>query len=125
MDTRTKILTAAEARRIAGPVTLATGCFDVLREESLQELEALAASPLLVAVLPLEGALLGQRARAELVAGLRMVDYVIAASQDEVEELIRALKPERVARLEAAHERVAQGLRELVHRRQGDAAKAC
>lgn len=133
MDTRRKILTAGDARRIAGPVALATGYFDVLRGECLRGLEEFAARAsgdqggmprLLAAVLPLEGALLEQRARAELVAGLRVVDYVIAASESEVEELIAALKPRRVARLEAEHIRLSRELRERVHSRLGKQAPA-
>jgi bifunctional ADP-heptose synthase (sugar kinase/adenylyltransferase) len=127
VDTRSKILTAEDAPRIAGPLTLVTGYFDVLRREDVRELEASASldpdTPrLLVAVLPLENALLAQRARAELVAGLRMVDYVIAASESEAEELIRAVQPRRVVRLEAAHARLAQELSERVHRRRGNPA---
>ena len=133
MDTRSKILTAAEARQIAGPVALVTSYFDVLRGECVRELEAFAAKAgggqsqaprLLAAALPLEGALLEQRARAELVAGLRVVDYVIAASEGEVEELIEALKPLRVARLEAEHIRLSRELRERVHNRLGKQAPA-
>ncbi len=126
VDTRNKILNTAELRRVAGPVALATGYFDVLREEHVRELEGLGGqesggSPrLIVAVLPLEGALLEQGARAELVASLRVVDYVIAASSSEVEELIQELQPQRVARLEAGHMRLAQELRKRVHSRRGD-----
>jgi bifunctional ADP-heptose synthase (sugar kinase/adenylyltransferase) len=127
VDTRSKILTAADARQIAGSVLLATGYFDVLREEHVREVEALASQEgnrqaggrlqFLVAVLPFEGALLDQRARAELVAGLRMVDYVIAASDSEVDELIRTLHPRRIVRLESEHIRLARELRERVHHR--------
>jgi hypothetical protein len=124
VDTRSKILTAADARRLTGPLTLVTGYFDVLRREDVRELEA-SASPepgafrLLVAVLPLDGALLAQRARAELVAGLRMVDYVIAASESEAEDLIQAIQPRRVVRLETAHARLAEELSERIHGRHG------
>ena len=129
MDTRNKILNAADARRIAGPLTLVTGYFDVLRQEDVRELTAAAAPEpgaprLLVAVLPLEGALLAQQSRAELVAGLRVVDYVIAASENEAEDLIQAIQPRRVVRLEAGHARLAQELRERIHRRRGNPAPA-
>ena len=119
MDTRTKILTAAAARRIAPPVAMATGFFDVLRAEHLRELSALKSNgALLVAVLPLAGELLDQRSRAELVAGLRMVDYVVAADRGDVDALIDALKPLHLARLETADARRARQLTEHVQRRQ-------
>ncbi len=128
MDTRSKILNAADARRIPGPVALATGYFDVLRAEHIAELEALVSSRsesptrLVVAVLQAEGALLDQRARTELVAGLRMVDYVIAASGNEVEELIQTLRPQAIARLETEHARLARDLKERAIRRSGNPA---
>lgn len=120
MDTRTKILTADAARRIAGPVAIATGYFDVLRAEHTRELIALRQGwPLLVVVLPLEGELLDQRSRAELVAALRVVDYVVAADRNQAESLIEALKPVRVARMETADARRVRELIEHVQRRQG------
>jgi len=61
---------------------------------------------------------LDQRSRAEMVAALRMVDYVVAPSHDQVENLIHSLKPAAVVRLEAAHARLAAQLVEHVHRRQ-------
>lgn len=122
MDTRSKILTPAAARRIAVPVTVVTGFFDVLRAEHARELtkarRAGSGHPLLVVVLPLDGALLGQRARAELVAGLRMVDYVVAADREEVSALIDSLKPAQVIQLESADARRARQLIQHVHHRQ-------
>jgi bifunctional ADP-heptose synthase (sugar kinase/adenylyltransferase) len=128
LDTRNKILTADAARRIAGPVvaeaggsacpTIATGYFDVLRAEHVRELRELRESgALLVVVLPLEGELLDQRSRAELVAALRMVDYVVAAEHGDAEALIEALKPVRVARMEAADARRVRELIDHVQRR--------
>jgi glycerol-3-phosphate cytidylyltransferase-like family protein len=71
-------------------------------------------------VLPLAGELLSQRARAELVAALRVVDYVVTADDGDVERLTESLKPAEVARLEAEHARRnalwARQLREHVHR---------
>ena len=118
MDTRTKILTAAAARRIAPPVAMATGYFDVLRAEHVRELRDIrGGDALLVVVLPLAGELLEQRARAELVAGLRMVDYVVAADHGDVDALIDSLKPVRLARLETADVRRARQLTDHVQRR--------
>jgi bifunctional ADP-heptose synthase (sugar kinase/adenylyltransferase) len=120
LDTRTKILTADAARRIAGPVVAATGYFDVLRAEHVRELRELKETRalLLVVILPLEGELLGQRPRAELVAALRMVDYVVAAEHGEAEALLDALKPVRVARMETADARRVRQLIDHVQRRQ-------
>jgi bifunctional ADP-heptose synthase (sugar kinase/adenylyltransferase) len=119
VDTRTKILTAAAARRIASPVVVATGYFDVLRAEHVRELRDIRGGDgLLVVVLPLDGELLDQRSRAELVAGLRMVDYVVAADHGDADALIDSLKPVRVARLETADARRARQLTDHVQRRQ-------
>jgi bifunctional ADP-heptose synthase (sugar kinase/adenylyltransferase) len=119
VDTRTKILTVAAARRIAPPVVVATGFFDVLRAEHVRELsEIREGGPLLVVVLPLAEELLDQRSRAELVAGLRMVDYVVAADHGDVDVIVESLKPVRLARLEAADARRARQLIDHVQRRQ-------
>ena len=75
MDTRTKILTAEAAPRAC---TVVTGAFDPVLAEDARELAEIRANhpdgPLLVVVLPLPGELLPCRARAELVAALRMVE---------------------------------------------------
>jgi glycerol-3-phosphate cytidylyltransferase-like family protein len=110
---------AAAARQIAPPVAMATGFFDVLRAEHIRELGVMKhGDPLLVIVLPLAEELLGQRSRAELVAGLRMVDYVVAADHGDVDAIIDALKPVRLARLEVADARRALQLMDHVQRRQ-------
>ena len=117
MDTRTKILTAEAARQIPVPLVVATGYFDVLRAAHIRELGALREhGPLLVIVLPIENELLEQRARAELVAALRMVDYVVTADRDGADALLEALKPIRVERLEAADADRARQLIQHVHR---------
>ena len=100
---------------------LATGTFDVLRTDHARELAAARdgqPSALLVAVLPLENALLPQQARAELVAALRMVDYVVAAGVRELDGLIDALRPAQIVRLEAADVSRTKQLIEHVHGRQ-------
>src|ERR1035438_7821208 len=104
MDTRSKIVTAAA---IPPGCTLVTGAFDPLLAEDARELAHIrAAAPLrrLVAiVLPLDAELLNQRARAELVAALRMVDYVITADDSTPDALIATVHPALVVRLETAH----------------------
>lgn len=104
MDTRSKIVApeTLSTLNLRAPV-VATGYFDVLGPGHVAELEALAGvAPLVVLVVPLEGEFLTQRARAELVAALRAVDYVIAAEGPDPCRIIGLLQPSRVARLEAA-----------------------
>ena len=84
MDTRSKILTAGAVLAIPQrPIAIVTGTFDVLRAEHARELEearmGTGVAVLLVIVLPRAGEVLPQRARAELVAALRVVDYVVPA----------------------------------------------
>ncbi len=79
MDTRTKIVSAAEAARIAAEgASAVSGYFDPLlagHAERLRELKRPGA-PLLVLIADPEDPILPARARAELVAGLAVVDYV-------------------------------------------------
>jgi hypothetical protein len=107
MDTRSKILTLAEARQLTGRVAVDTGTFNPMRAECARELEDMRtrAGPdcLLVVVLPADPELLPQNARVELVAALRTVDRVSAATPAEAEDLIRCLQPVEVMRLEAVH----------------------
>jgi len=123
VDTRSKILTPAAAMALTPRcVTIATGYFDLLRAEHARELGELGDAvrhrippgSLLVAVLPLSGAILSQRARAELVAALRMVDYVVAADHRDLEQLVAAIEPPEVIRFEAADAQRAQQLTEHV-----------
>jgi bifunctional ADP-heptose synthase (sugar kinase/adenylyltransferase) len=119
MDTRDKIVTpeALPALGLNAPA-VATGYFDVLGPEHVAELEALAgAGPLVVVVLPLDGELLAERTRAELVAALRAVDYVVAAKDPDPSGLLDLLRPSRVARLETADLRRRHELIEDVRRR--------
>ena len=119
MDTRSKILSAADAPRAA---TVVTGTFDVIRAEDARELAGIRARhggrPLVVVVLPLPGELMPQRARAELVAGLRMVDYVLITDDGPPDALLAALEPAEVVRLETVHADRKRQLMEHVHRRQ-------
>jgi bifunctional ADP-heptose synthase (sugar kinase/adenylyltransferase) len=118
MDTRNKILTLEAAGRLGrGRVTLATGYFDGLRAAHARDLAALA-RPLLVVVLPRPGELLPQRARAEMTAGLRMVDYVVTADESDLDGLIECLAPRALVRLEAADAARVQQLMVHVHGRQ-------
>ena len=122
MDTRSKILSLEAAGALDGPLTVATGYFNPLLAEHALHLARVRVNGngarLLVGVLPVEPELLPQRARAELLAALGVVDYVVAAGSGDLDELIAALHPAHVERLEAAD---AQRTRELIdhaHRRQ-------
>jgi bifunctional ADP-heptose synthase (sugar kinase/adenylyltransferase) len=122
VDTRSKIVTLEEAQALARPVAVVSGSFDVLCAEHARELQdarnRAAGGALLVAVLPSAAGVLGQRARAEMVAALRMVDYVVTADYEDLDRIIHALSPTAVVRLEAADERRTRQLIEHVHRRQ-------
>ena len=122
MDTRSKILSRDAALELPPPLTLVTGYFDILRAEHARELQQARdrapAHPLMVVVLTGPNPLLSARARAELVAALRMVDYVVTADDGDRDRLIEALKPAQLVRLEAADQRRARQLMEHVQRRQ-------
>ena len=102
--------------------TVVSGAFDPLLAEDARELGHIRAAaplrPLVAVVLPLSGELLPQRARAELVAALRMVDYVVTADAPTLEALLDALHPALVVRLGEAHAERKRQLMEHVHRRQ-------
>jgi glycerol-3-phosphate cytidylyltransferase-like family protein len=122
MDTRSKILTLADAASLAGPLAIVTGYFDVLRAAHIRALVELhrraGGAKLLAVVLPAPDEILAQRARAELVAALRVIDYVVIADAAEAHRLADSLQPVEIVRLEAADARRARELREHVHRRQ-------
>jgi glycerol-3-phosphate cytidylyltransferase-like family protein len=101
-------------------MTLVTGCFNVLRAAHVRELEAVRrpGTKLLVIVLPTPDEYLTQQARAELVAGLRMVDYVVLADVETADRLAEILKCLPVVRLEVGDGWRSRELKEHVHRRQ-------
>ena len=78
MDTRTKIIDAGQAARIAASgATVVSGYFDPLVASHAERLAALkTGAKLLVLIATPDDAILPAAARAELVAGLRAVDYV-------------------------------------------------
>jgi len=104
--TREELNELVEADRAAGrTVALANGCFDLLHVGHTRYLEAAAAEAdrLIVAVnddesvrqLKGEGRpILPAADRAELVCGLRAVDYVVVFSGPTVAELLQAYKPD-------------------------------
>jgi bifunctional ADP-heptose synthase (sugar kinase/adenylyltransferase) len=126
VDTRTKILTAEEAGALgrgSEQVVLATGYFDVLLAAHLRDLERVRESlpedaVLLVALGTPEQPLLDGRARAEVVAALAVVDYVVSLEKQQMERLLPVFPEQRRVRLEAAHQERMRELIEHVHRRQ-------
>jgi bifunctional ADP-heptose synthase (sugar kinase/adenylyltransferase) len=122
VDTRSKILTLDAALQLPPPVTVVTGYFDVLRAEHVRDLQRARAvapnRPLLAIVLPGPEPLLDQRARAELVAALRVVDYVVTADDRDLDHIIAAFPPSQLVRLEAADEYRRRQLMEHVRSRQ-------
>ena len=122
MDTRSKILTAEAARALAGPLTVVTDYFDVLRAEHARELEDVRRRTgnrtLLALVLPFSGEVFDIGARARLVAALRVVDYVVVADELDAGALLAALHAETVIHLEAEDERRNREIAELIRRRQ-------
>jgi bifunctional ADP-heptose synthase (sugar kinase/adenylyltransferase) len=123
MDTRKKIIEPARAREIArelhSRLTLVTGYFDVLRTGHIRRLQQLAAAGkgLMVVVLDPPQPILSQRARAELVAALAMVDYVVPAGQDGLDDLLNAFPADAIAREEASDLPRTQELTAHVQRR--------
>jgi rfaE bifunctional protein nucleotidyltransferase chain/domain len=111
MDTRAKIMDRGAVaqcirdEKVRGhSVVLTNGCFDILHAGHVRYLEgAKREGDVLVvginsdgSVRKLKGAgrpILPEEARAELVAALRVVDYVLIFSEDNVEQLLRDMRP--------------------------------
>ena len=111
MDTRTKIIDAAHAARIAQDgATVISGYFDPLLASHAERLASLKrhGAPLLVLIATPPAAILPAPARAQLVAGLALVDYVC--------ENPGALTPQ--VALEAEHAELFEQLIRHVHSRQ-------
>lgn len=122
MDTRSKILTAEAAESLPVPLVLVTGYFDFLRAETIRELQQVRQRTpgyrVLVAVVTDPGSVLDSAARAELVAALRMVDYVVTTNHDHVDAFVERLRPAELVRLETGDLRRRRRLIEDVQRSQ-------
>lgn len=104
--TRDELLAQAQADRVAGlTIGLANGCFDLVHVGHVRYLQAASAEAdrLVVAINDdrsvgaLKGPgrpILSARDRAELVAAIRGVDYVVIFSEPNVTSLLLALKPD-------------------------------
>jgi rfaE bifunctional protein nucleotidyltransferase chain/domain len=95
----------AEARRLGKKIVLANGCFDILHVGHVRYLNgAREEGDVLVvgvnadsSVRALKGPgrpVLGENARAALVAALRAVDYVVVFPETNAEPLLEALRPD-------------------------------
>jgi D-glycero-beta-D-manno-heptose 1-phosphate adenylyltransferase len=95
----------AQAKQGGDRVVLANGCFDILHAGHVRYLEgAKKEGGILVvgvnsdaSVRPLKGEgrpILGENARAELVAALRAVDYVTIFDEPNVEALLQEIRPD-------------------------------
>ncbi len=89
MDTRNKILTLDALRRLDQPLTVVATSTSVLRAGFVKDLEGLRTPghALVVALLPAGPELLPVRARAEVMAGLRAVDYVVIATPGDLADI--------------------------------------
>lgn len=124
MDTRSKIIDPEEAARVAGDgaLTVVAGAFDVLLAEHARELQRVRnRTPqrrLLVALLPPAEPVLEARARAELIAALAVVDYVVTADETGLQDLMKRLPVAELIRAQSATDERTRQLIEHVHRRQ-------
>jgi hypothetical protein len=124
LDTRTKILTppALAALDPPQPLLLAAGRFEILRVEAARDLSAFrqrtGARSLMVVVRPFDGELAPVRARAEMAAALRVVDYVLIAENEDLESLAASLHPIEIIDMEEADADRTRQLIEHVRSRQ-------
>lgn len=126
MDTRPKIVDPAQAealareRRAAGDrIALATGFFDPMLAAHARRFEEIArpGQALFVAVEDPPHPILAAHSRAVLLAGLRMVDYVVLAGPSSA-GLAEALAPDAVFPGGDADRCITQKLIQHVHQRQ-------
>jgi glycerol-3-phosphate cytidylyltransferase-like family protein len=124
MDTQTKILTPSVLAALdpPRPLLLATGRFDILRVEAVRDLAAFrldtGARTLVVVIWQHDGELVPVRARAEMAAALRVVDYVLLAEDEDMESLAASLHPIEIVDLEESETDRTRELIEHVRSRQ-------
>ena len=116
MDTRSKIISLEQAGQLAAPLRaegrrliVAAGCFDVLQAAHARFLGSLRADgasllvvvyddPSLCRLLGQTQPLLAEQARAQMVAALGAVDYVLIWGQPDLDPLLELLQPDQVER---------------------------
>jgi bifunctional ADP-heptose synthase (sugar kinase/adenylyltransferase) len=123
VDTRNKIIDAEQAtalvrdlRRDGANVRIVTGYFDVLLAEHVRRLREIAngAGKLFVAVLDPPHPVLALRARAELVAALAVVDYVVPLEREAARGLLNHFNAAEIVQEESGDLRRARQLTEHV-----------
>ena len=126
MDTRKKIIPPDRAAAIAGElrergaaVRVVAGFFDVLVADHVRRLREIAdgSGALFALVFNPPRPLLSSRARAELVAALGMIDYVVPVEEQAAQELLSRFHPGEIVREESADLLRARRLSEHVQRR--------
>ena len=126
MDTRNKIIPpdravslVDELRAQGAAVRVVTGYFDVLVADHVRCLREIAdgSGVLFALVLDPPRPLLCGRARAELVAALAVIDYVVPAEEQAAGELLSHFHPGEIVREESADLLRARRLSEHVQRR--------
>jgi bifunctional ADP-heptose synthase (sugar kinase/adenylyltransferase) len=126
MDTRDKIIDcehaaalAAQLRQQGASIRAVTGYFDVLVAEHVRRLRQIAngSAKLFLVVLDPPAPLLSARARAEMVAALAMVDYVVPAGGQAAEGLLSHFTAAEIVREESADLLRAARLSQHVQRR--------
>jgi bifunctional ADP-heptose synthase (sugar kinase/adenylyltransferase) len=127
LDTRLKILAREDAVEVArrlraegSTLALTTGWFDPLAPAHARRLAGLknGAAFLMVLIGDPPRPLLPARARAELVAALSAVDFVVIVDPERTDSLITELDAESVTRGEADDEQITRDLIRHVHSRQ-------
>lgn len=126
MDTRAKIVDLEKALQVAttlrergASLRLVTGYFDVLTADHVRRLRDLAAGHALIAVvLDPPSPLLSPRARAELAAGLAMIECVVPVNGARLDDVLLRLGPAEVIREEPSDERRRAQLMQHVRSRQ-------
>ncbi len=126
MDTREKIIDSSRAaalvaglRSHGSAMKVVTGYFDVLVAEHSRRLIEVAdgADILFAVVLDPPEPVLGARARAELVAALGVVDYVVPSGETAAQALLSLFTADEIVREESADLLRARRLTEHVRRR--------
>ena len=126
MDTRNKIIDPERAAGVAGELRargsgmkVVTGYFDVVVAGHVRRLREIrdGAGTLFVVVVDPPDPVLARRARAELVAALGMVDYVVPAEKLAARELLSHFHQGEIIREESADLLRARSLSEHVQRR--------
>jgi glycerol-3-phosphate cytidylyltransferase-like family protein len=128
VDTRNKILNEDEGQRVARQLRgagirlrVVTGFFDPVLAAHARRLAELAApnTTLMVVVNSANDTMLDARSRAELLAALRTVDYVVVPGKTDVSVLLQRIEPDAICREEDADRRRTGELAVRIRERRG------